>query len=90
MGRYMKKIVAFLAVGSRPVRILVFGGIVLAWLLLKLLGQLFGVDTAMADGIRFDAVLLLMASIVGGFGISIAVFSHLTKVRGEDAAHDDR
>lgn len=82
----MDKIIAFLASGNRPIRILVFGGILLAWLIMKLLETLLGIEADIDRGFDFAAALLIICSILGGFGISITVFSYLVSTRkdGED------
>lgn len=77
----MNKVIAFLASGNRPLRILVFGGIILAWLIMKLLEKLLGIDADIDRGFDVAAAMLIICSILGGFGISIAIFSYLVRTR---------
>jgi len=80
-GGTLVRVIEFLAEGNRPIRILVFGGIVLAWLIMKILNKLLGIDTDFDDGFEFSAVLLVVVSMLGGFGISFSFYNLLERVR---------
>lgn len=84
------RVMSFLAEGNRPIRILVFGGIFLGWLIMTVLARLLGVDTGLDDDIGLGGVLLIIFSLLAGFGISVSVFVRLEAFSGEDEADGDQ
>ena len=76
-----------LAEGNRPLRILLFGGIFLAWIILKLLAKLFGINTDTSGEVELAYVILIAVSIFSGFGISYVIFAFLENVQRE---HEER
>ena len=75
------RVIVLLSVGNRPVRILLFGGIFLAWLIMTLLAKLFDVDTDLSGDVGLASVILMIVSILTGFGTALYVFSYLDNVR---------
>ncbi len=77
MQRLIDKIVDVLTAGNRPIRILLFGGIFLAWLIMTLLAKIFGVNTNIDEDINLPYVILVMISLFTGFGASYALVDFL-------------
>ena len=77
------KLLLMLAEGNRPIRILLFGGIFLAWMIMTVLAKLFGISTDNSAEVELGYVILIAVSIPSGFGISYAIFAFLEKVQKE-------
>ncbi len=77
MQRLTDNIVDMLTAGNRPIRILLFGGIFLAWLIMTILAKIFGVNTNVDGDINFSYVILIMISLFTGFGASYALVNFL-------------
>ena len=67
--------------GNRPFRILLFGGIFLALLIMNILARLFGVSTKIGGDIDLANFALIVISLFLGFGISYCIvhFAHASK-----------
>jgi low temperature requirement protein LtrA len=72
-----------LAEGNRPIRILLFGGIFLAWIIMTLLAKLFGIDTDSSDEIELAFVIVIAVSVFSGFAISYVIFAFLENLQQE-------
>ena len=83
LGQMKERIVVFLMQGTRPLRILIFGGIFLAWLVMILLARLFNIDTDIGGDVEFVNVVLIVASLFIGFGIAFWIFRFLENARYE-------
>ena len=88
--KFWDRFIEFLSVGNRPIRILLFGGIFLAWLIMTLLARLFGIDTDISDDVGLANVILMIVSILTGFGVALYVFSYLDNVRREREGDQSR
>lgn len=81
MKELFNRLVMFLAEGNRPLRILIFGGIFLAWLIMTLLARLFGIDTDLESEVGLANVILIIVSMLTGFGIAFMIFFYLEGVQ---------
>lgn len=81
-------LVVFLSRDNRPLRILLFGSILLALIIKTLLGWLLGVQTNTDDDMSIAGVVVIAISILGGFGAGFFVFFYLEKVN-EELEQDD-
>ena len=59
--------------GNRPFRILLFGGIFLALLIMNILAKILGVRTDIGGDVELANVLLIVVSLFLGFGISYGI-----------------
>ena len=82
------RFIGFLSEGNRPIRILLFGGIFLAWLMMTLLAKLFDIDTDISGDVGMASVILIIVSMLAGFGVALYVFSYLDNVRREREGDD--
>ena len=83
--RAIKGLSIFLSRGNRPLRILLFGGVFLAWLIMSLLARLFGIETDIGGDVALANVVLIVVSVLLGFGIAFAVFYYLEAVREDES-----
>ena len=67
------KFVDVITAGNRPFRILLFGGVFLALLIMNILARIFGVNTKIGGDINLANVILIMVSLFIGFGISYSI-----------------
>ena len=67
--------------GNRPFRILLFGGIFLALLIMNILAEFIGVSTKIGGDIDLANAVLIVISLFLGFGISYSIihFSNASK-----------
>ena len=67
--------------GNRPFRILLFGGIFLALLIMNILARLLGIRTDIGGDVELANVVLIVVSLFLGFGISYSIvyFSDASK-----------
>ena len=84
------RFVVFLSEDNRPIRILLFGGIFLAWVIMTLLSKLFDIDTDISGDVGFASVILIVVSMLTGFGLALSVFSYLDNVRREREGDDQQ
>lgn len=77
----LNKVLLMLSRGNRPFRVLLFGGILLAWLIMTLASRLLGIETDTRDEVSMAYILLVIISAWIGFGISIWAYSYLEKTR---------
>ena len=73
MQQLVDKLVDVITAGNRPFRILLFGGIFLGLLILNILARIFGVDTNIGGDIDLANVVLIVISLLAGFGISYSI-----------------
>lgn len=59
--------------GNRPFRILLFGGVFLALLIMNILARIFGVNTKIGGDVNLANVILIIISLFIGFGISFSI-----------------
>ena len=78
-----ERLVVFLMQGTRPLRIRIFGGIFLAWLVMILLAWLFNVETDIGGDVVIVNVVLIVVSLLIGFGVAFWIFRFLEDARYE-------
>ena len=78
-----ERLIVFLMQGTRPLRILIFGGIFLAWLVMILLARLFDIETDIGGDVEFGNVVLTIASLLIGFGVAFRIFRFLENAKYE-------
>ncbi len=59
--------------GTRPFRILLFGGVFLALIIMNVLAMIFNINTKLGGDINLANILLIIVSLFLGFGISYSV-----------------
>ena len=78
------QLLACVSKGNRPLRILLFGGIFLAWLIMTILATVFGVETDIGNDIQISNIILIIISVLSGFGIAYWVFRFLEDINTQD------
>lgn len=73
MQLFINKIVDVITSGTRPFRILFFGGVFLALIIMNLLAKVFNVNTKLGGDINLANVILIIVSMLAGFGISYSI-----------------
>lgn len=75
--RYMQslidKLVDVITKGTRPFRILFFGGVFLALIIMNVLAIMFDINTKLGGDINLANIILIIVSIFIGFGISYSI-----------------
>lgn len=75
--KLVDKLVNVLSVGNRPLRIFFFGGVLLAYVIMKLSGKLLGIDSHSSGDIDVPNALLMVVSILLGFAASYKIMRYL-------------
>ena len=73
MRRLIDKFVDVITAGNRPFRILFFGGVFLALIIMNILANIFGINTKIGGDINLANVILIMVSLLIGFGVSYSI-----------------
>jgi len=73
MPQFKNKFVDFITAGTRPFRILFFGGVFLALIIMNLLAITLGINTKLGGDINLANIILIIVSLFAGFGISYSV-----------------
>ena len=71
--KFIDGFVDVITAGNRPFRILLFGGIFLALLIMNILAKLLGVRTDIGGDVELANVALIVVSLFLGFGISYSI-----------------
>lgn len=71
--KFIDGFVDVITAGNRPFRILLFGGIFLALLIMNILAKLLGVRTDIGGDVELGNVILIVVSLFLGFGISYSI-----------------
>ena len=71
--RLTDKFVDVITTGNRPFRILFFGGVFLALLIMNILAKIFGVNTKIGGDINLANFVLITISLLVGFVISYSI-----------------
>ena len=79
------KLVDVLSVGNRPLRIFLFGGVLISYFTIPLLGMVFGIDTDTGADIDIPNAILMTLSIMIGFATSYALMRYLENYRQKRA-----
>ena len=69
----VNKLVDIITTGTRPFRILFFGGVFLALLIMNILAEIFNVNTKLGGDINLPNIILIIVSLFAGFGISYSI-----------------
>ena len=75
--KLLDKLVNVLSVGNRPLRIFFFGGVLLAYVIMKLSGKLLGIDSASNGDIDVPNAIIMAVSILLGFAASYKIMRYL-------------
>lgn len=75
--KLVDKLVDVLSVGNRPLRIFFFGGVVLAYVIMKLSAKLLGIDSQSSGDIDIPNAILMAVSILTGFASSYKIMRYL-------------
>ncbi len=78
-----ERFIVFLMQGTRPLRILIFGGIFLAWLVMILLAWLFNIKTDIGGDVVAANIVLIVISLLIGFGAAFWIFRLLENAKYE-------
>ena len=72
--------------GTRPVRILIFGGTIMALLTLMGLAKIFNIDIDIGRDIRLSHAILIVISILVGFSAAFGIvhYAELIKRRRDE------
>ena len=73
MQSLIDKLVDFITAGTRPFRILFFGGVFLALIIMNVLAIMLEIKTKLGGDINLANVILIIVSMFLGFGISYSV-----------------
>ena len=76
-----EKLVEMLSVGNRPLRIFFFGGVLLAYIIMKVAGKLIGLDANSGGDIDLPNAVLMAVSILSGFYVSYSIMRYLENNR---------
>lgn len=79
--RLMDKLVDVLSVGNRPLRIFLFGGVLIAYFTIHVLGIILGIDTDTGADIDLPNAILMTFSILIGFATSYGLMRALENYR---------
>ena len=79
--RLTDKFVDALTAGNRPIRIFFFGGVLLAYLFMTVLGKIFGLNTNLGGDINLPNIILMTISILIGFGVSYSAMDFLDNIK---------
>ena len=75
--KLLDKLVNVLSVGNRPLRIFFFGGVLLAYVIMKLSGKLLGIDSHSSGDIDLPNAIVMAVSILLGFAASYKIMRYL-------------
>lgn len=76
MKRIIDAVVDVITVGTRPFRILFFGGVFLGLLIMNILAQVLNINTHLGGDINFANIILIIVSLLSGFLISYSVIHY--------------
>ncbi|MFK7817000.1 MAG: hypothetical protein AB8B92_11760 [Gammaproteobacteria bacterium] len=73
MSLLINKFVDFLTAGTRPFRIIFFGGVFLALIIMNVLAMMLDINTKLGGDINLENIILIIISMFIGFGISYSI-----------------
>lgn len=73
MKNFIDFLVDAITKGTRPFRILLFGGIFMALIIMNLLALMLNIDTKLGGDVNLENILLMIFSLFLGFGISYGI-----------------
>ncbi len=86
--KLVDKLVDVFSVGNRPLRIFFFGGVVLAYAIMKISGKLLGIESTSSGDIDLPNAVLMAVSILMGFAASYRTMQYLEKNRRQNTEDD--
>lgn len=86
--KLVDKLVNVLAVGNRPLRIFFFGGVLLAYVIMKLSGKLLGIDSHSSGDIDLPNAIVMAVSILLGFAASYKIMRYLEIHKQQNTGDD--
>ncbi len=90
MKRQLKdKFVDAITSGNRPIRIFFFGGVFIAYFMMTILADILGVNMAIGRDIDLPSAVVMMVSLLIGFGISFSVI-HFADAIKRQREEDER
>ena len=73
MKNFIDFLVDAITKGTRPFRILLFGGIFMALIIMNLLALMLNIDTKLGGDVDLENIILMIFSLFLGFGISYSI-----------------
>jgi hypothetical protein len=73
MNIVIDKIVDVITTGTRPFRIIFFGGVFLALIIMNVLAMMLDINTKLGGDINLANIILIIVSMFAGFGISYSI-----------------
>lgn len=67
------KIVDVVTNGTRPFRIIFFGGVFLALIIMNMLAMMLDINTKLGGDINLANIVLIIVSMFAGFGVSYSI-----------------
>lgn len=86
--KLVDKLVNVLSVGNRPLRIFFFGGVLLAYVIMKLTAKLLGIDSASSGDIDVPNAIVMAVSILLGFAASYKIMRYLEIHKQQNTGDD--
>lgn len=89
MQQLIDKIADVITTGNRPFRILFFGGVFIALLVMNILAHVFDINTKIGGDINLENFILIIISLFIGFGVSYSIvhFADANKRRRTEDKH---
>ncbi len=81
MQRFIDYLIDAVTSGNRPMRIFFFGGVFLALFMMTMLSKFFGANTNIGGDIKLLNVILIIASLFIGFGVSFAFINFADAIK---------
>ena len=91
IGKIIDILIDVITYGNRPMRIFFFGGVFFALFTMLMLGQLLGVNTKIGGDVDLPNIVLMIASLFIGFGVSYSIVHFadaIKRKRNQDARND--
>lgn len=67
------KFVDVITTGTRPFRIIFFGGVFLALIIMNVLAMMLDINTKLGGDINLANIILIIVSMFAGFGVSYSI-----------------
>lgn len=85
----LKQFLMMMSKGNRPLRVLIFGGIFLTWVIIKVAAYLLNIDTDVSDDISMAYIVVIIVSAWVGFGLSIWAYTKLEKIAEQNGFNQE-
>ena len=77
------KFVDVITAGTRPFRIIFFGGVFLALIIMNVLAMMLNINTKLGGDIDLANIVLIIVSMFAGFGISYSIIHFAVASKGK-------